>query len=138
MSDDHEVDEHLGAALAELIDVIQETKQAVWSATSANHRRTLETLKSFLVEQAAVVSDAEERIDGRSPAILSPTGHHQRNLLAEAAGDPTRLMDLLIGNLVGVAADLRRRSESLDDEWQRVFLQIAEGVDSHVAALQHL
>jgi catechol 2,3-dioxygenase-like lactoylglutathione lyase family enzyme len=49
----------------------------------------LEALKAYLAEQAVLVDEAELRLGGRPPWIVSPTGHHPRNLAAQAAGNLT-------------------------------------------------
>ena len=109
MADHKTVDHELVAVLDELITAIQETKQFVW-ATTSEHRVVLGELRTFLISQAMVFSEAEERIGGRDPSLVSPTGRPLRNLRAEAGGDDGALLALVIGHLAGIAADVRSRS----------------------------
>ena len=137
MRDEQRIDDHLGAVFAELVDAIQETKQAVWSAGSAAQRQALEDLRRFLIEQADIVSDAEVSIAGRSPSILSPTGHHPRNLLSEAGGDRAKLLRLLLDRVTAVAGDVRRRAEEMDGTEEAVVLnRLADGIEERAERLQ--
>jgi hypothetical protein len=83
MSTDEEFEAELGAVFDGLINLIGETKQAVWTASSSERRQTFDNLKSFLVEQAAAIDDAERRIGTRPPWVRSPTAHRARTSLAK-------------------------------------------------------
>ena len=48
MSTDEEVEAHLGAVFDEFVELIGETKQAVWTATSSERRQVFDGLKSFV------------------------------------------------------------------------------------------
>ena len=135
--DEETVDRHLGAVLDEVITAIQETKQAVWSASTAERRRRFEDLRSFLVTQAAVVADAEQRIGGRDPLLTSPTGHRIRNLRAEAGGDNEALVALLLAHLHTLVADVRARAAAIEGTADGGLLtELANGVDHHVRQLE--
>lgn len=137
MPDEPVVDAHLGAVVDEMITAIQETKQAVWSATDADRRRQLEEVRSFLAAHVASVAEAEDRIGGRAPTIVSPTGHRQRNLRAEAGNDGAVLLRVLCDELDALAADVRRRSEEIGGTDEAALLAtVADGVDQRVAALR--
>lgn len=113
MADQEAVDRHLGAVIDEVISAIQETKQAVWSASTTEKRVELNELKSFLGEQLMALADAEERINGRARDITSPTGHAIRNLRSEAGNDFAAFRALLLGELRAVADGARRRAEEI-------------------------
>lgn len=71
MADSETVDQHLAAMIDQVVSAIQSSKQAIWPASTTERRRELNELKSFLGEQLAALSDAEQRIDGRA-AIPAP------------------------------------------------------------------
>lgn len=59
----------------------------------------------LLGEQLAVLSDAEERINGRAASITSPTGHAIHNLRTKAGGDFSAFRAFVLAELRAVAAD---------------------------------
>jgi hypothetical protein len=126
----------LGAIFDELINSIGETKQAIWSASSTDRRIRLEALKAYLVAQAVLVDEAELRLGGRPPWIVSPTGHHPRNLAAEAAGNPDRFVDLLVAHLETVEEDIRLRNASTEGEWHLFLGELADGLAARIGALK--
>lgn len=137
MRDEQRIDDHLGAVFTGLVVAIKETKQGVWSAGTPERRQALDDLRLYLIEQAAIVSDAELSIGGRSPSIASPTGHQPRNLGAEARGDPRRLLELLLERVTAVAADVRVRAEEMDGTEEAVVLRrMADGIDQRARRLQ--
>jgi DNA-binding ferritin-like protein len=135
MNAEEEIETQLGAVFDELIELIGETKQVVWSASSPERRQTFDNLKTFIGEQAMMIDDAERRIGTRAPGVKSPTAHHARNIAAEAAGDPQRLVDLLVGDLRRVVADIRNRAATLTGEWQELLVDLADNLERHVDAL---
>ena len=136
VTDEEAVDRHLGAVIDHVISAIQETKQAVWSASTTQRRSQLNELKSFLGEQLVALSDAEERINGRARDITSPTGRAIRNLRSEAGNDFSAFKALLIGELRGVADDARRRAGEIDGAPEAKLLTgVADGIDRRVDAL---
>jgi DNA-binding ferritin-like protein len=135
MNAEDEIETQLGAVFDELIELIGETKQVVWSASSPERRQTFDNLKTFIGEQAMMIDDAERRIGTRAPGVKSPTAHHARNIAAEAAGDPQRLVDLLVGDLRRVVADIRNRAATLTGEWQELLVDLADNLERHVDAL---
>src|SRR5437899_9632600 len=118
MSDNEEIESQLGAVFDELVELIGETKQAVWTASSSERRQTFDDLKSFVVEQVVMIDDAERRIGTRAPWVQSPTAHRARNIAAEAAGDPRRLFELLVGDLRLDVDDVRIRDANLEGDRQ--------------------
>jgi hypothetical protein len=84
------------------------------------------------------VSEAEQRIDGPSPSVISPSAHRPRNLSAEAGGDTTGLLQLFVTDLAAVAEDLRGRSTTTVGEWQHTFHELADGIEDHIAALREV
>jgi hypothetical protein len=138
VADDKELDSHLVAVFDELIELVQEIKQVEWSAPSADRRRALEQLKELLGQRAVDVSDAEQRSGGASPSIVSPSAHRPRNLSAEAGGDTTRLLQLLVTDLAAVAEDVRGRSTTSAGEWQHTFHELADGLEDHIASLREM
>lgn len=129
------VEKQLGAVFDELVELVQETKQAEWSAPTENRRERLERVKRFLGEQAVAVAEAERRL-GDSPPIKSPTAHRSRNLAAAAEGNAGRILELLVADLLAVADDLRHRSATADTEWREKFLELADELDVQIAALR--
>ena len=136
MADEGTVDRHLGVVLDEVITAIQETKQGVWSATSSDQRRSLTELRSFLISEAVAVAEAEERIGGRDPSLISPTGHELRNLSAEPGNDSAGLLALLVGHLRAIADDVRRRATEIEGAPEAgLFATLADGMDERLDRL---
>ena len=136
MADDEAVDGHLGAVIDQVISAIQETTQAVWSASTSEKRGALSELKSFLGEQLVALSDAEMRINGRGRDITSPTGHAIRNLWSEAGHDFSTFRALVLEELRSVAADARRRAEEISGAPEAELLSgLADGLDSRLESL---
>ena len=135
MSADEEIEAQLGAVFDELVELIGETKQAIWTASSSERRQTFDNLKTFIAEQAVMIDDAERRIGTRAPWVKSPTAHNARNIAAEAAGDPQRLVELLVGDLRRVVDDIRNRAANLEGEWQQLLADLADNLEGHVDAL---
>jgi hypothetical protein len=135
MSADDEIETQLGAVFDELVELISETKQAIWAASSSERRETFDNLKTFVGEQVMMIDDAERRIGTRAPWVTSPTAHHARNIAAEAAGDPQRLVELLVGDLRRAVDDVRSRAATLEGEWQQLLVDLADNLERHVDAL---
>jgi hypothetical protein len=135
MSADEEIESHLGAVFDELVELIGEMKQAIWTASSSERRQTFDNLKTFVGEQVVMIDHAERRIGSRAPWVQSPTAHHARNIAAEAAGDPQRLVDLLVGDLRRVVDDVRSRAATLEGEWEQLLVELADQLERHVDAL---
>ena len=137
MADQADVDQHLVAVIDTVIAAIQETKQAVWQASTPEKRRQLNEMKAFLAEQMVALADAEERIGGRDPSLTSPTGHAIRNLLAESKGDRTVFKRLIIGELRAVAADAGERAEAIAGAPEAGLLtSLAAGLESRLDELE--
>lgn len=135
--DEAAVDQALVVALDELIDAVQEIKQAVWVTSDVEQHRTLEALQLFLVEQMSDVAAAEARIDGRSPFLVSPSGRHPANLAARAGGDHSVMLELLHADLEALSADVRRQAEWIAGrEEAELLTRLADGLDEHLAALR--
>jgi hypothetical protein len=129
-------DRELGEVLDELVDAVLETKQALWSAPWGAHRKALEDLTSFLVEQTQVVAAEEERIGGRAPWITTMAGRRPQNLMAQAGGRPDRAVALLMEHLRGVAADVRAHAERVHSSAESDLLrELADGLERHLAVL---
>src|SRR6266566_7422214 len=128
MSADDEIEAQLGAVFDELVELIGETKQALWTASSSERRQTFDNLKTFVGEQVMMIYDAERRIGTRAPWVKSPTAHHARNLAAEAVGDPQRLVELLLGDLRRAVDDVRSRAATLTGEWQQLLVVLADNL----------
>jgi hypothetical protein len=130
-----EIESQLGAVFDELVELIGETKQAVWTASSSERRQMFDNLKTFVVEQVVMIDDAERRIGPRAPWVKSPTAHRARNIATEAAGDAQRLVELLVGDLRRAVEDVRSRAASLEGEWQQLLVELADNLERHVDAL---
>src|SRR6478735_704090 len=126
MTADEEIHAQLGAVFDELVELIGETKQAIWTASSPDRRKSFDDLKTFVVEQVAIIDDAERRIGTRAPWVKSPTAHHARNIAAEAAGDPQQLVELLIRDVRRVVDDIRKRAATLKGQWQQLLVDLAD------------
>ena len=136
-ADEATVDRALGVALDELIDAIQETRQAVWVTLDGEQHRALESLSRFLIDQVTEVGAAEARIDGRSPLIVSPTGRRPKNLAAEAHGDQSAMLGLVVADLEHLAADARRQAGLIAGrEEAELLLRLADGLDERLPALR--
>jgi hypothetical protein len=136
-ADDQTVDRDLGAVLDEVITAIQETKQAEWPESDHDRRRALDELRTFLIGQAVAISEAEERIGGRDPSLLNPTGHQVRDLRAEAGGDRDAWLVLLFSRLQAVAADARARAAPIEGaSEEKLFVALADGLDHRLAQLR--
>jgi hypothetical protein len=135
MSADEEIETQLGAVFDELVELIGETKQAIWTASTPERRQTFDDLKTFVGEQVMMIDDAERRIGTRAPWVQSPTAHNARNIAGEAAGDPQRLVELLVRDLRRAVDDIRRRAASLKGEWQQLLVDLADNLERHVDAL---
>jgi len=135
MSADEEIESQLGAVFDELVELIGETKQAMWTASSPERRQTFDDLKTFVAEQAVMIDDAERRLGTRAPWVQSPTAHRTRNIASEAACDPQRLVELLVRDLRRVVDDVRSRAASMSGEWQQLLVEIADNLERHVDAL---
>src|SRR6476661_3379162 len=135
MSAEEEIEAQLGAVFDELVELIGETKQATWSASSSERRQTFDNLKTFVAEQVAMIDDAERRIGTRAPWVKSPTAHHVRNIAAEAGGDPARLVQILVGDLRRAIGDVRSRAAMMNGEWQQLLVELADDLERHVDAL---
>src|SRR5437762_1723280 len=120
MSADEQIETQLGAVFDELVELIGETKQAIWTASSSERRQPFDNLKTFVGEQVLMIDDAERRIGTRAPTVKSPTAHRARNIAGEAAGDPQRLVELLVGDLRLAVADVRSRAATLKGEWRQL------------------
>jgi hypothetical protein len=130
-----QVEAALGAVFGELVELIGEVKEAVWTASSPERRQVFDDLKAFLGQQVVEIDDAEQRLGTRPPWIQSPTGHRARNIAGEAAGDPSRLVQLLVSDVRAVAADIATRAESLDGEWRDLFTRLSRGLEQQVESL---
>ena len=136
VAEEEAVDRHLGAVIDQVISAIQETKQAVWSASTSEKRVALNELKSFLGEQLVTLADAEMGINGRAREIISPTGHAIRNLWSEAGQDFSAFRALVLKELRSVATDARRRAKEIAGAPEADLLSgLADGLDSRLDAL---
>ena len=135
MSTDEEFEAELGAVFDDLINLIGETKQAAWAASSSERRQTFDDLKSYLAEQATAVDEAERRIGSRPPWVRSPTAHRAQNIAGEAAGDSDRLVELLVRDLREAVEDIRLRAATMTGEWQQLLVELADDLERHTNAL---
>jgi DNA-binding ferritin-like protein len=135
MSSDEEIETQLGAVFDELVELIGETKQAAWTASSSERRQSFDDLRTFVGEQAVMIDDAERRLGTRAPSVASPTAHQTKNIVAEAAGDPQRVVELLIRDLRRVVEDIRSRAATVEGEWRRLLTDLAANIEQHVDAL---
>ena len=135
MSSNDDIEEQLGFVFDELVELIGETKQAVWTASSSEQRRVFDDLKTFVGEQIVLIDDAERQLGTRAPWVTSPSAHKPRNIVAEAAGDPQRLVGLLIRDLRRVVENIRSRAATVEGEWRHMLMDVAGNLERHVDAL---
>jgi hypothetical protein len=135
MNADEQIEAELGAVFLELVELIGETKQAGWAASSSQRRTAFDDLKMFVAEQAVKIDDAERRIGTRAPWVTSPTAHHVKNIAAEAAGDSQQLAQLLIRDLRRAVDDIRNRAAAMEGEWQQLLVDLADDLERHIEAL---
>src|SRR5207244_321842 len=101
----------------------------------ARTRRVFNDLKTFVGEQVVMIDDAERRLGTRAPLVASPTAHQTKNIVAEAVGDPQRIVELLIRDLRRVVDDIRSRAATVEGEWRRLLTDLAVNIEQHVDAL---
>jgi hypothetical protein len=136
VTDAREVDRHLVAVLNQVLDAIYQVKQAAWSATTSPAREDLHDLFEFLVEQSGRFMMAEERIDGRSPDVSSPSTHQRGNLASEAGGDHDETVALLAQRLNALADDVRARAGAISDAQESSMLyELADGLNARTTRL---
>ena len=137
MVDDHEIDEHLGIVLTEVLYAVYQAKQVAWAASTSPLLPHLRALVTFLIEQSGALMAAEERIDGRSPDILSPSSHQRGNIVAEHHGDITAAIAALVHRLDRLAADVRPRAAAIAGADEATLLDgLADGLDARTARLR--
>ena len=110
MVDRRTVDEHLVAALDAVLTSVYQVKQVAWAHPRSPTRDALEDLKAFLFEQIQVLGDAEERLDGRSERLPSPSAYNRGNLVGESGGVEAAVA-VVEGRLRALASDLRARRD---------------------------
>ena len=113
MTDERSVDEHLGAILNQVLDLLYQAKQAAWSAAQSPLRSDLQDLAAYLIDQSRIVMEAEERIDGRAPGIASPSSHQRGNIVADANGDIRVAVSVLVDHLDALVDDIRARTATV-------------------------
>jgi hypothetical protein len=134
--DDERIDRELGDVFRELVELVKETRQVLWSAPRGQVRAHLEELQSFLADNVAVVADAEERIGGRSPTLLSPTAMTRPDLRGQAGDRPEAMVSLLRANLEATVGDIRARVAHLGGgEDVELLSRVADGLDERVVGL---
>lgn len=137
MGDERFVDEQLVAVLNEVLDAIYQAKQASWSASTSPARPALQELVAFLIEQSGRFMVAEERVDGRSPDVSSPSSHQRGNLLREAHNDVAAAVALLGERLERLIADARTRARRIADAPEATLLEeLADGLDTRLHDLR--
>ena len=130
-----DVASNLGAVFEKLVDLVHEVKQAAWSASDSNRRHHLESLQAYLAEQAVAVDEEEQRVGGRPPWIVSPTGYKSPNLAAEAGGDSDRFVALLVDHLTLLIGDMRERSKVVPGESGTLLAAMADHIETRVERL---
>ena len=137
MADAHEVDEHLGLVLNDVLDAVYQAKQAAWAASTSPAQAALRDLVAFLIEQSGHLMEAEERIDGRAPSISSPSSHQRGNLVADGHGDVAGAVAILVHRLDALAADARTRADAISGAQEaQILTDLADGVERRSAGLR--
>jgi hypothetical protein len=136
VTDDRAVDQHLVAVLNDVLDAVYQSKQAAWAASTSPAREDLQELVSFLIEQSGLLMVAEERIDGRSAAVFSPSSYQRGNLLAEARGDLTTALSLLAHRLQAIVDDARARARAMPEVEEATLLaDLSKGLEARIRGL---
>jgi uncharacterized protein YukE len=131
------VDDHLVSVLNGVLDCVYQAKQASWAASTSPLGQELRELVSFLIDQSGRFMEAEERIDGRSAAVSSPSSHQRGNLVAEAGGDIRSAVSVLAAQLDALAKDARTRATSISQAPEASMLAaLADGLEVRAAALR--
>lgn len=125
----------LSAVFDKLIDLVHESKQALWFVPSARLHTALDALKNFLEAQAALIDEAELQAGGRPASFVTPTGRPLRNIIGIAGGDPAALVKVLVADLAAVREDVVQAAATTE-EWQSLLSELAIGLDRHVAELR--
>ena len=128
MATREEVGAELATVFEELVDLVNEVKQAAWTASSADRRRTIDEFRNFVVAQAATVDEAELRIGERPAWVRNPTGHHWRNITSDAHGDADLVVTALVRDIDATVEDIRRHSLNVDGEARQLLDEVAEGL----------
>ena len=136
MSDERVVDEHLVQVLNQVLDALYQAKQVSWSATGWAVQDELQGLVAFLIQESGRLMIAEERIDGRSPELSSPSAHQKGNLVGDVEGDLDAAITVLARQLSGLVQDVRRRVSAMPDVAEtQLLVELADQLDEHVRRL---
>jgi hypothetical protein len=135
MATGQEGDGALSVLFDRLIDLVGETKQALWSASSSGLHTALDSLMHFLEEQAALIDEAVLRDGGRPPSFVTPTAHQPRNIIRAAGGDPAAVIDVLASDLAEVLQEVKQTA-SMKGEWQRLLSELASGLERYLGELR--
>ena len=135
MVDRRTVDEHLVAALDAVLTSVYQVKQVAWAHPRSPRRDALEDVKAFLFEQIQVLGDAEERLDGRSATITSPSAYNRGNVVGEAGGVEAAVAEVE-SRLRALASDLRARRDLIaSSDEARLLDRAAAGLEERVDRL---
>jgi hypothetical protein len=137
MTTNEEVQVELALVFEELIDLVGEAKQAAWTASSPERERAFEQLRTFIVQQAQAVDEAELRLGERPAWVRSPTGHQWRNIAAGSDGDRAQVVDAFERDLRATVDDIRRHAANLDGEARDVLVDVADGLARHLDGLRN-
>jgi hypothetical protein len=136
MGDEGVVDEQLVAVLNEVLDAVYQAKQVSWAASGSPTRSALQEVMGFLIDQSGRFMVAEERIDGVSDAVLSPSSHQRGNVLAEVHGDVGAAVSLLAQRLESIVSDARSRATVIaDSDAAQLLNALADGLEDRVHRL---
>ena len=137
MTDDRLVDDHLVAILNKVLDAVYQAKQAAWATTGAPNGEAIKELVGFLIDWSGTLSEAEERIEGRSDEVSSPSSHQRGNLVAKANGDLAQAIRLLSELLSDLAGDIRTRTREIPDaDDAPMLLELAAELDKRIETLE--
>jgi hypothetical protein len=134
--DEQAIDAQLVAVLIQVLDAVYQAKQVAWSASTSPFRENLRELVAFLIDESGRLMVAEERIDGRSPDVSSPSSHQRGNLVAESHGDHGEAVARLAERLAALAIDVRARAAVIPGAAETSMLsELADGLEARLGRL---
>lgn len=126
----------LAAVFDGLIELVQESKQVLWSVSSRRMHAAVDSLKHFLEEQGRRIDEAELEAGGRPASFVTPAAHQPRNIIAIARGDPAVVVEVLVEDATALLEAVRQAEASTAAQWRPLLSELAAGLDEHISELR--